>query len=455
MKNSVSIIDFGAIPNSKELQTEKIQAAIDHCFLNGGGEVIIPQGEFLTGGIRIRSNITLHLLNNSILKGSDNPEDYFGYLNDKIEPLDKELITNSCWSRAEISDNKEIAYNFFKIAGSRWNNALIKAVNAENFSIIGEEGSLIDGNDVFDELGEEHYRGPHTINLFYCRNVTLKGYTIQNGANWANTFFWSENITADNITVLAGHDGIHFHHCNNISIKNCKLYTCDDCIGGFSNTNVTVKDCELNSACSGLRFGGTNVVVENCHIYGPCKYHFKGRVYAIAKKNGQEPPIEKLRNNMLSAFTYYSDFSTPIEMQPGNIIIRNCRIDYADRFIHYNYSGNEIWQTHRPLESVTFENIKATDISMPLTIYGDKNVPIKFTMKNVEISMRKGFEDSDFIHAAHHDILLKNVKIDNYKGKSLIKTWSEGKVEFKNLNCSIENDNLIEKATEKFICQPI
>jgi len=37
MKNIVNILDFGAVANSTELQTEKIQAAIDHCFLQGGG----------------------------------------------------------------------------------------------------------------------------------------------------------------------------------------------------------------------------------------------------------------------------------------------------------------------------------------------------------------------------------------------------------------------------------
>ena len=82
----VSICDFGAERNN-ELQTAKIQNAIDYCFNQGGGEVQIPEGVFLTGGIRLRSTVTLHLLKNAVLKGSKNPEDYFGYLNDKTEPL--------------------------------------------------------------------------------------------------------------------------------------------------------------------------------------------------------------------------------------------------------------------------------------------------------------------------------------------------------------------------------
>ena len=37
------ITDFGAIADSDELQTEKIQKAIDECFKNGGGTVIVPE----------------------------------------------------------------------------------------------------------------------------------------------------------------------------------------------------------------------------------------------------------------------------------------------------------------------------------------------------------------------------------------------------------------------------
>ena len=56
------------------------QNGIDKCFEAGGGEVIIPAGKYITGDLRLRSNITLHLLENACLLGSENPEDYFNYL---------------------------------------------------------------------------------------------------------------------------------------------------------------------------------------------------------------------------------------------------------------------------------------------------------------------------------------------------------------------------------------
>ena len=59
---------YGAVSGGG-LCTAQIQKAIDDCFLQGGGEVIIPEGRFLTGGIRLRSNVTLHLQKNAVLLG--------------------------------------------------------------------------------------------------------------------------------------------------------------------------------------------------------------------------------------------------------------------------------------------------------------------------------------------------------------------------------------------------
>lgn len=45
--NKYYINEFGARPDGK-ICTAQIQKAIDKCFLSGGGEVIVPEGVFLT-----------------------------------------------------------------------------------------------------------------------------------------------------------------------------------------------------------------------------------------------------------------------------------------------------------------------------------------------------------------------------------------------------------------------
>ena len=131
MKITVNIKDFGATDDGT-LQTRAIQNAIDHVFLSGGGEVQIPEGTFVTGSIRLRSQITLHLLSGAVLKGSIDPDDYFScYTEDTVEPLSKERITDApyvgLWqihgeTRYDANDQR---YNFRRLPGSRWNNALI------------------------------------------------------------------------------------------------------------------------------------------------------------------------------------------------------------------------------------------------------------------------------------------------------------------------------------------
>lgn len=448
----VRLFGEGAAPGN-ELQTERIQAAIDQCFLKGGGEVQIPAGKFHTGGLRLRTGVTLHLLKDAVLCGSRNPDDYFGYRSDKIEPLDPACITAAVWRPASDSDRDNA---FMQKLGSRWNNALIRAIGAKNVAIIGDEGSVIDGSDCYDETGEEHYRGPHCIGMWNCRGITLRGYTVRNSANWAHAIYFSEDIAADDVTVIAGHDGIHVSSCDNVRVERCKFYTGDDCVAGFDNNNVIVRDCDLNTACSGLRFGGHEVLVERCRFFGPAKYLFRGSLTKEEKRSGVASSGGKHRYNMLSAFTYYSDFSLKVRQEPGNIVVRDCGIENTDRLLHYNFSGNEPWQRNRPLRSIRFENIKASGVSMPLDVYGDAKTRVIVEMVNMDFTFRTGFDKVAFMHAGNYErISLENVTIKAAGSAPLIKTWSQGKIELKNVKSDIPEARQVVPATEPFHSKPI
>ena len=69
MKQIYNITDYGAVAGSSEVQTAKIQAAIDAAFAAGGGEVVVPKGVFKTGTIRLRSNITFRMLSGAVIDG--------------------------------------------------------------------------------------------------------------------------------------------------------------------------------------------------------------------------------------------------------------------------------------------------------------------------------------------------------------------------------------------------
>ena len=421
-----NIRDYGAVGDGVTYDTAAIQRAVDTCFDNGGGEVVVPAGAYLTGDITLRSYVTLHLLSGAKLVGSRNTADYFNYRNDKYAPMNPDDINDEGWHRQNMGESNPGVRSRVQVSGCRWSNALIRAWDSENFAVIGEEGSVIDGMDCYDEMGEEGYRGPHGMSFYRCENITLKGYTVQKTGNWAHNTVFCENIQVEGVTVLAGHDGIHMSGCSNIVIKNCNFYTGDDSIAGFGNLNVTVSGCEINSACSAFRFGGTNMLVTNCHIFAPARYGFRGAMTPEDKASSSPSPTSGIRNNMLSAFTYYSDYSLPIEHQPGNIVMEDCKIEMADRFLHFNFSGNERWQANRPLADITFRNIKADGISMPITAYGAKDVPFKLTVANTEIGIREGADITSLVHACNcESVKLRGVKLDGFNGDCLVRAWSD------------------------------
>lgn len=457
------VTDYGAIASDTILQTKAIQSAIDDCFRKGGGVVEIPAGTYRTGGIRIRSNVTLYLKSGATLLGSRDPEDYFEYLDDVIEPLTEEALTKfprlsytEVWSIMREQGNEHTYYQrYYQKPARRWNNALIRAIHAENIAIIGEPGSMIDGADCYDDLGEEGYRGPHGITMHDCKNILFKGYTMQNSSNWGHNIVRCTNVSCKNLTVLAGHDGVHFTQCHNVDVRDSEFHTGDDCIAGFANINFTVKNCKVNSSCNGFRIGGTNVFIKDCYIYGPGRFAHRYFLTEEEKRAGKQAiasEIKGARNNMVSAVTYYADFSFPIEERPSNIVIQDCVIENTDRFLHYNYSGNEVWQKQRPLGDITFRNIKAKNIKMPINAYGDANDPVTITLENIDISDSAEFSAEALIHACHFKrIVLENITLASVPCKMLLKRWSnEGNIEVRDIRCDLPEDAYVCDAKEDF-----
>ena len=70
-----NVRDFGAIGDGKKLNTKSIQSAIDKCFADKGGTVLIPTGDFLSGTLELKSNVTLHIAASGKLLGSPKRED--------------------------------------------------------------------------------------------------------------------------------------------------------------------------------------------------------------------------------------------------------------------------------------------------------------------------------------------------------------------------------------------
>src|SRR5580704_1775770 len=67
---------YGAKGDGVAKETVAIQKAIDDCSGKGGGTVVLKAGQFVTGPIEVKSNVTLDVETGAALLGSVDREDY-------------------------------------------------------------------------------------------------------------------------------------------------------------------------------------------------------------------------------------------------------------------------------------------------------------------------------------------------------------------------------------------
>lgn len=363
------------------LQTACIQEALDRCRDAGGGEVVLSAGQWHIGSIRLYSNTTLYLSAGCRLTASEHWQDY-----------------------EDFHVPSTLGYLKSPFVVKEWNLpphyivAPIVAFDAENVAVIGEPGSVIDGSDCFDPAGEEKFRGPMGMVFSKCRGVTLKGYTYQNAANWAHQLDSCSGVRMENVTVLAGHDGINIHHCVGVTIENCDFRTGDDCVAGYNAENVVIRNCGFNTSCNSFRFGGRNLLVENCRFWGP----------------GEHPHRVSGRHNTIYAIEYYAMRYDDIRVDSGNWVFRNCTFEGIDGLI--NYRGSKLWMHEaRPLRDVTLENVTVHGLSEVSVLTPAAGNPMTLTMKNVEMTWRNGIPALGmFITTPDVKMVLDNVKIEGF-----------------------------------------
>jgi hypothetical protein len=74
--HSVSIVEYGALPDGYTMNTKAFADAITACAKAGGGTVVVPAGTWLTGPISLESNINLHVEKGALVQFSKNINDY-------------------------------------------------------------------------------------------------------------------------------------------------------------------------------------------------------------------------------------------------------------------------------------------------------------------------------------------------------------------------------------------
>lgn len=254
-----SIVDFGAIPDGKTLNTRAIQAAIDSCFAKGGGKVIVPKGVFLTGTIVLKTGVNLHFTEGSVLLGSSSRADY----------------QKHDWYALILAKNQKN----IKITGKGVIDGQGKLL-AEDVTRLWQSGIL--KNVKPHNRPDENHR-PQIIEMSDCQGITIENVTIKNAACWVQTYHNCRDLTLNKVRVEStaywNNDGIDIVDCQKVRIKNCVINAADDGICLKSQSlklrceDIKIERCTIRSSASAFKIGTASyggfkrIRVKNLYIY--------------------------------------------------------------------------------------------------------------------------------------------------------------------------------------------
>ncbi|MCS3433601.1 glycoside hydrolase family 28 protein [Klebsiella sp. BIGb0407] len=272
------ITEYGAEGHRLQiaLNTEAIQKAIDDCAVAGGGTVLVPEGNYLTNPIFLKSNIQLKLEKNATLVASTEIDAYRA--NDQTK-----------YAEAE---NKWLPF--------------ISIADANNVAIIGE--GTIDGQGaVWWERWRENIRAtgkkggtdrPRLVYVKNANNVLIDGITLTHSPSFHIVTRYSHDVDINGTRILSpwhapNTDAIDPIDSQNIRITNNYIDCNDDHIaikaekpdsrfpdGVVDNiyiANNTLKQGRGISIGSESAGGVNNVLVEN--------NTFEGSMYGIRIKS--------------------------------------------------------------------------------------------------------------------------------------------------------------------------
>src|SRR5208283_4508811 len=168
---------YGAKGDGKTLDSPAINQAIEAASAAGGGTVHFPAGTYVTGSIRLRSNLALQFDPGSTLEASADPSAY-------------DAPEANQWDK------------FQDFGHSHFHNSLIWGEGLENISILGP--GLIWGKGLSRGWGagpkaEDPGVGNKAISLKNCRNVTLRDFSILHGGHFGILATGVDNLTIDNL----------------------------------------------------------------------------------------------------------------------------------------------------------------------------------------------------------------------------------------------------------------
>ena len=386
-----NVVDYGAAGDGKTLCTEFIQKTVDACAAAGGGTVHFPAGNYLSGAIFLKSNVTLHIGEGATLLASTNFEDFPPF--------------TPRW-RMSSDDTKR--------------SSLITGIDLENIAVTGRGTLNGQGRPWWEALRKDKnrkesqqkiltYGRPRVINLYRCRNVLLQGVTIIESPSWTVHPVGCDNLVVEGISIInpesgPNTDGVNPESCRNVRISNCFIDTGDDCITlksgsdeegrlkGKPTENVTITNCVMYKGHGAVVIGSEmsggvrNVTASNIVCVGT------DRAVRIKSTRGRGGVVENIRfsnfvvENVREPI-YITTFYTKTDPEPVSQrtpIFRDIAIS------HFTIKNSPCTAKIFGLPEMPIQGLRITDVvaSTEVGLLCDSTVGLE--LQNVQVNTNKG-----------------------------------------------------------------
>ena len=375
-----NVRDFGAKGDGQTLDSPAINAAIEAAAKDGGGQVVLPAGTYMSGSIRLKSNIDLHLSAGCTLLAA--PASMKAY--DESEPFN-------------FPEYQDGGHTYF-------HNSLIWAEGQTNVSITGH--GMIDGKGLTHRdtesagnlKGGSIGTGDKAIALKLCRQVTIRDITIYRGGHFGIIMTGCDLSTIDNVIIDTNRDGFDIDCCKYMTITNCKINTPRDDALVLKSSYALKKPvlCEhiavSNCVITGYKCG---TLIDGTYVPEPVGW-VCGRFKLGTESNGG------YRNISLSNCTFmYSSGLAFEEVDQGrmeNIVVSNITMSHVHHYPIYITTGcrnRGPQEVTRPSSAcdIQISNVVADDCDSlcAIIVTGMKEEPVRNVwLNNIRLHFQGG-----------------------------------------------------------------
>lgn len=382
------ITKYGAKPGDVTANTKAFAKAMAACNKAGGGRVVVPAGEWLTGPVHFQSNCELYLSEGSVLVFEDDPQLYLP-------------AVHSSWEGTECMNYSPLVYAYqcenVGIAGTgrlapkmefwtKWferPDAHIQATR--QLYAMCSTGVPVEHRHM--EEGEANMR-PHLIQFNRCTNVRLEDFSIRESPFWTIHLYMCRDAWVHGLDVYAhGHnnDGIDVEMTQHALIEDCSFDQGDDAVVLKAGRNqdawaldmptqdIVVRNCNvIQGHCllgigSEMSGGVRRVYVHDCKVsdsayrlmYLKTNHRRGGFIEDISMENVSAKRVLRVFEIDTDVMYQWRDIVPTFETKVTrirNISLRNANCDTTDAI--YEIRGDD----RDPVQGILIENVRVGEV---------------------------------------------------------------------------------------------